>query len=411
MLSKLLKKTEVKKNLTISVIGTAAGQLIHLGTTPIISRIYSPELFGQYSLFLSFLGVFTAISLCKFDLAIIAVEDDEVSFFRKILFKLSVLTTLISTIVLIFLYFTDSGNILSFLFLTLTIPVSAKYWMHRSILNKSKLFKNLSIGKVLENSSNGLIAIGLGLMSLKDIGLFAGKFFALLFSWLYFRIQSSKLYLKKSILPPKDILKKYINYPKYSFPAELVGQLNLNTIIFIFAYLFSPLEVGLIGLTTRVMSVPANFVSISFLDVFKQKSMQDFKDTGSFRTIFIKFFFALSAIAISMITVIYFTGPSLFNLVFGNEWGKAGIYAQYLCFFYAIRLVTGPLAYALEIVNKHYINLIFQCLYLITGVASILGTFYITGDDLLCIKVYSFSLFILYAIHTTVAFKYSKKVS
>jgi O-antigen/teichoic acid export membrane protein len=409
MLSKLFKKTDVKKNLVISVIGTGLGQLIHLALTPIISRIYSPELFGQYSLFLSLLGVFTTMTLCKLDLAIIVSDDDEVPQLRRILFKMMSITTCLALSIYIFLWLDDSAHKTIFLFLVLTIPISGKFWMHRSIINKAKLFRRLSYGKVLENSLNGVITILLGTLSFKEIGLFTGKLTALFFTWLYFRVKSSKLFLDKSALTTKEVLRKYINYPKYSFPGELIAHLNLSSTIFLFAYLFSPLEVGLIGLTTRVMSVPANFISISFFDVFKEKAVSDFKEFGSFSTIFQKFLILLLSIAIGMIFVAYFTSPFLFPFIFGEEWGKAGLYAQYLCIFYAIRLVTGPLIFSFEITGKHYVNLIFQSVYLIVGITSIALTYYYTQNDLQCIKVYSLSLAIIYSFHIILAYINSRK--
>ena len=119
MLLKFLTKTDVKKNLTISVIGTGLGQLIHLGTTPVISRIYSPETFGEFSLYMSFLGIFTALSLMKLDLAIIASDDNEVRPIKKVLGYIASGVTLLVTIIAITLLFLKSENAKIFLFLAI----------------------------------------------------------------------------------------------------------------------------------------------------------------------------------------------------------------------------------------------------------------------------------------------------
>lgn len=404
MLLKFLTKTDVKKNLTISVIGTGLGQLIHLGTTPVISRIYSPETFGFFSLYMSFLGIFTSISLMKLDLAIIACEDNEVRLIKRVLSFLASVTTVLSASIAITLLFLENPQYKIFIFLAVTMPIVGRFWTHRAILNKAAIFKKLSLGKIFENSTNGILAIGLGLANLKDIGLFAGKIGGLAVTWLYFRFTSAKLYKEQSSESLKEIFVKYSNYPKFSFPAELVAHLNLNTAIFLFTYYFSSVEVGLIGLTTRVMAVPANFVSISFFDVFKQKAMSDYKETGDFRTIFFKFFLVLTALALSMVLVIYFTGPWLFSLVFGDEWTKAGVFARYLCIFYAVRLIAGPLTFSFEITNKHYVNLIFQTMYLVSGAAAIIISYHFTQNDLYCVVAYSISLSILYLIHIFLAY-------
>lgn len=404
MLFKFLTNTDVKKNLTISVIGTGLGQLIHLGTTPILSRIYTPETFGQFSLFISFLGILTAFSLFKFDLGIITADEKDIYQIKRILNLLTFITTIIVAIVTFFLGLKGHDYFVTFIFLTLTIPIGNRFWLHRAIMNKAGIFKKLSLGKIFENGTNSLTAIALGLANLKDYGLFIGKFFGILVTYLFFRSTTKKLYKEKPDLSVKETFQKYSNYPKFSFPAELVGHFNLSSAIFLFTYFFSSLEVGLIGLTTRVMAVPANFVSISFFDVFKQKAVLDYKETGSFDAIFRKFFFVLFSLAFAMILLIYFTGPILFTTVFGDEWYKAGVYAKYLCILYAVRLVAGPLVFSFEITNKHFVNLIFQSLYLIFGASSILVTYYITKSDLACIISYSITLSLLYSLHIIMAY-------
>ena len=408
MFAKILKKTELKKNLLISVIGIGAGQIIHLGTTPIISRLYSPEVFGQYALFMSFFGILTALSLMKVELAIMASENSEVGALNYFLKKIGFVVTILTTLATIYLWYIKSEYLIIFIALSIIIFISNRFWTWRAIINKEENFKALSVGKVLENSLNSLIAIGLAFSIIKDFGLYIGKIIGLLLSFLYFKKSSKTKYeLKKD--EALGVLKKYSNYPKYSFPAELVSHLSQSTSIFLYTYLFSSLEVGLIGLTTRVLSVPANFISVSFFDVFKQKAILDYKEYGSFRTIFKKFFFILLLLALLMITFISLTGPTLFNFVFGSEWTKAGIYAQYLTVLYAIKLVAVPLTFSLEIKNKHYINLIFQSIYLVVGIIIIPVVYFYTRNDVDCIKYYSFTQTSFYILHIFFAFKASGK--
>ena len=404
MIKNLLKATEVKKNLTISVIGTLIGQSIHLGLTPIISRIYSPELFGQFSLYLSLLGIFTCVALLKYELAIITCEENEVFAIHKFIQKVSGITSLTLALATAISYIYYQEYFVVLLFLTLSIFVSANYWSYRSISNRNSEYKSLSIAKISENSSNGLVSILFGLTHLKTYGLYFGKITGLIVSIYLFR-------KRIKFIPNKveNIYKKYLKFPMYSFPAELIAHLNLSLSIVLFSYYFSAIEVGLIGLTTRVLSVPANLVSISFFDVFKQKATEDYKRTGEFRTIFKKFFIILFFLAIAMTAVMYFLAPKLFGLIFGEEWIKAGVYAQFLAFFYAVRLINGPLSFSFMIINKHHINLIFQGLYLVSGVLSITLGYHYTQSDIECIKIYSLILGILTFLQVILAFIMSPK--
>lgn len=404
MIKNLLKATEVKKNLTISVMGTLIGQSIHLGLTPIISRIYSPELFGQFSLYLSLLGIFTCVALLKYELAIITCEEDEVFSVHRFIQKVATFTTIATGIITVISYVYFSEYFLILLFLTLSIFISANYWSYRSISNRNSEYKSLSLAKISENSTNGIITILMGLTSLKTYGLYFGKISGLIISIYLFR-------KKIKFIPKKvqGVFAKYINFAKYSFPAELIAHFNLSLAVVLFSYYFSAVEVGLIGLTSRVLSVPANLVSISFFDVFKQKATEDYKRTGEFRTIFTKFFLVLTLIATAMVIVMYFLAPKLFGLIFGDAWVKAGVYAQFLAFYYAVRLINNPLNFTFMIINKHQVNLIFQVLYLIAGVASITLGYHYYQSDIECIKLFSLTLGILTFIHVLLAFLMSPK--
>lgn len=399
MIKNLFKATEVKKNLTISVTGTLLGQSIHLGLTPIISRVYSPELFGQFSLYLSLLGIFTCIALLKYELAIITCDEKEVFSVHKFIQRTASFTSIISALATAISYIYFPEHFIILLFLTLTIFISANYWSYRSISNRNSEYKSLSIAKISENSANGIVAILLGLTSLKTYGLYFGKITGLIISIYLFR-------KKINFIPTKveGIFKKYINFAKYTFPAELIAHFNLSLSVILFSYYFSAVEVGLIGLTSRVLSVPANLVSISFFDVFKQKATADYKDTGEFRTIFRKFLVVLLLLGISMNLVMYFFAPKLFAIVFGNDWANAGEYAKHLAFLYAVQIISSPLCFSFMIINKHYINLIFQVLYIVFGLATIsLGYFY-SHSDIECIKLYSYTLGALNIVHIIIAY-------
>lgn len=407
MIKKLFKKTEVKKNLLISLIGVGIGQLIHLGTTPIISRLYTPEVFGQLSLFISIFGILTSVSIMKMELAIIVAEYEEVGALNHVLKILGVTVNVITILATLVLYYLDSEYFNIFLFLSLSIFISNRFWTQRSIVNKEKNFKALSLSKVLESFTNGFTSISLAYSSFKDIGLLISKTVSIFIGYLILKKSTAKTYPLEKV-KIKNTLTKYKNFPKYSFPDELVSHLNTSTLIFSFTYFFTALEVGLIGLTARVLASPANFISVSFYDVFKQKAVEDFKANGEFLTIFKKFFLILLLLAIAMSLTLGTMGPMLFDFVFGSKWINAGVYAQYLSILYAIKLMTVPLTFSLEIRNLHHVNLIFQSMYLVLGIIIIPTVYFLTKSDIECIKYYSLTLSLLSIIQVFLAYKASK---
>jgi len=410
MLLKFLTKTEVKKNLTISLVGVGLGQLIHLLITPVISRIYTPEQFGDFSLFLSIIGILTSISLMKFDLALIICDKDEVGSIYKIIQRLCLALFFVSLCVVFILFLYKHEYLEIAVFSTIGLIVFNQFWSLRAILNKFSFFKVLALSKIYENTINGISTIAIGILGFKDIGLFIGKILGVLTAVLFFRNKTKNI-SPKSSKDLKHLFSKYSTFPKYSFPAELINNLNVNSIIFLFTYFFTSLEVGFIGLTSRVLLVPTNFVSISFLDVFKQKAVSDYKDHGQFDTIFLKFFGVLFFLALMMILLMSLFGPTLFEFFFGEKWLKAGIYAKYISVLYALRFVSYPLSFSFEITGKNHINLFFESVYLVVGLAVVVITYLLTKNDVTCLSVYSLTLSAIYLIHILLAYLNSKKAS
>lgn len=79
------------------VSGTTIAQIIGIISYPIIARIYSPEAFGVYSLFLSIINIVGVISCMRYEFAIILPKSDEEAA------NILVLTLIISLIVSVLL--------------------------------------------------------------------------------------------------------------------------------------------------------------------------------------------------------------------------------------------------------------------------------------------------------------------
>ena len=70
-LRNLATKSPTVKNISTLLSGTVLSQLLAIATTPIISRLYTPEQMGLYTLFTSVAAMFVAIAGLRYDLAIV----------------------------------------------------------------------------------------------------------------------------------------------------------------------------------------------------------------------------------------------------------------------------------------------------------------------------------------------------
>lgn len=105
------KKSEFTKNIVTLMTGTAIAQAIPIAISPILTRIYSPEDFGVFALFVAIISILGNIANAKYELAIMLPKKDEDAIN---IFALGFLITcIISIIMLIFVitfnhYFIDS---------------------------------------------------------------------------------------------------------------------------------------------------------------------------------------------------------------------------------------------------------------------------------------------------------------
>jgi O-antigen/teichoic acid export membrane protein len=135
--------------------------------------------------------------------------------------------------------------------------------------------------------------------------------------------------------------------------------------IIVLPLIFSPAVGGLYFLAITVTLMPAYLLGTAALAVFKNKTQEDLKRTGSCSTIFIKTGLVLFSIGAVPALLLIFFGPTLFTFVFGPEWREAGEYAKILAPLALIQLVYLSLSYILIIREKLFLDLIIKIVTLI----------------------------------------------
>ena len=77
MINKLKPKSEFSRNILTLMTGTTISQAIPISISPILTRIYTPEDFGVFALFLAITTIIGSFSNGRYELAIMLPENDE----------------------------------------------------------------------------------------------------------------------------------------------------------------------------------------------------------------------------------------------------------------------------------------------------------------------------------------------
>ena len=102
MINKLKPKSEFSRNVFTLMTGTTLSQAIPIAISPILTRIYSPEEFGIFALYMAFISIGAAIVTGKYEMAVLLPKKNENA---KYLIVISIFFTLVFSILFYIIYF------------------------------------------------------------------------------------------------------------------------------------------------------------------------------------------------------------------------------------------------------------------------------------------------------------------
>lgn len=415
MLNKIIPKSQFARNIIILMTGTGIAQAIPISLSPILTRLFSPEDFGLFALYTGLSTILLVFATGKYELAImLPVKDNDALDIVKLV---SIITTLISFLIFIIVFFFNKeiciilsneeiGKWLYFLPLTVFITgiyQSLNYWF-----NRKRDFRRLAKNRVVQSSSTGGSQLLFGFQGLSGIGLLFGSLIgqSLTVIGLFIKIvrEESKNLFSFDLKNMKKNFVKFIDFPKYELPSNLLNVGSTHAPNVLFAALFSSNYSGYYYLTQRVLQAPLTLISTSVLDVFKEEASRQYRETGEAKIIYKKTFKWLFYISLFPSIVLFFFVEDLFVFFFGSKWVMAGIYAKILLPSLTIKFLANPLSFMIYIAEKQKWNLLIM-IFLIVG---IFLSFYISSNHLNVIKGISMTLIIYYSIHLIVSAKIAK---
>ena len=272
------------KNMAIMSIAPIFTQALSFILIPIITRYYSPEDFGMFSLYGSIITPFAVFANLGYGSAIVSAQsDDEASN----LFTLNIFSTILFTLLsfIIFIIFNEEigsfknyGSIKSYFWLIpISILIHGFYIAFRSLNIRFKGFNLISssqIVKYLSENSNNLIAAFTGFASggLLIIGGLLGGISSLsILSINFWTKTKNKIINDFSLNSLKHVALKYSKFPKYILPVDFVSRISEQLPIYLLAIYFSQSIIGYYALGLRLLTMPISLIGGAIGDVFFKK--------------------------------------------------------------------------------------------------------------------------------------------
>jgi len=366
--------------------GTTIAQALPIAISPILTRIYTPEEFGVFAIFIAISNILASLVNGKYELAIGLPEKDEDAINIAALGMLIAIGASISIFIVILLFNQDICILLKnpdFSFWLYWIPISIFLSGFFNILNylntRKKHFKTIAIARIYKTTALSACQILLGLIKEGILGLITGHIVSHVIAIIrLFKNINRTFILKYTISFPKILLlaKRYSDFPKYSMPAILCNTLSHETVSLFISAIFNASTLGMYYLVQRVLGAPASLISTAIGQVFLQQATNEKKEFNHARQTFYNTVKYLILIGSPIFLTLFFVSEEFFVLVFGEQWRVAGTYAAILTPLFFVRFVVSTVSMMNIIFEKNHIGFYWQLILVLLSIGALVYSYF-----------------------------------
>jgi O-antigen/teichoic acid export membrane protein len=361
VIDRLKPKSEFSRNVLTLMTGTTIAQAIPIAISPILTRIYTPEDFGVFALFIAFTGIFSSIASGRYELAIMLPKKDEeaINIFALSFILITSLSLLLLVLVVLFnSYFTKLFNNEDISFWLYLIPISLFLTGVFNILsyfnNRQKNYKDIANATIIKSIILAIVQLSMGFVISGVSGLISGQIVSSMFA----NIRLLKNIIKDKLLVYKvskvkiiALAKRYKDFPKYQAPHAMLNIFSSNIPIYLFTPFFGVTTVGLYSLSTRIVFAPMMILAGASAKVYNQKVTQLYNKNGDAYSFTIRLLKSLFKKIIIPFLIIVIFAPDIFAFVFGESWREAGIYTQILSPWLLLNILVSSISFIPSLIH------------------------------------------------------------
>lgn len=404
----------MKSTLTL-VIGSIITQILAICISPVMTRIYSENQIGEYTIVLTAVSMFGSIICGRYDMSIVSEPDN-----RKVfsLIKLSFFVTLFLSFIIglgytIYCFSINEmsiGCVTTFFSVFLLLLFTGLGYILISYNNRNKEYKLMTSVQVIREVGRDVVLIVLGYLGAGTYGLLIAQGVSVLLG-LHWQAKSLKKNIndvkKCKLREVREVAVEHKKQPLFSVPASFANNYSYSVLNLFVNNMYGLDMLGYYSMSFRMLGLPLSLISVNVSKVFFEKAARDYDKSGNFRKIFLSTAGILLIIAIPMVILLVLFAPQVFELFFGKGWSKAGEFVRCLAPMFGIRLVVSSLAPTMTICNKQNWELALQMLFFI---ASLFTYFICKGkhDIFFFLRLISLLYSLIYILYFAVLLKFTK---
>lgn len=405
-LRKLLTPGAFMRAVAVLVGGTAVGQVVVLGASPILSRLFDPESFGLLAVYTAILSVAVSAGSLRLEQAIGLPKSEQEAYNVFVLAALSASSVAVVVWLLgLFapgILFASAGEETPS-WMAWLVPVGILFGSIYQAMSvwalRERAFKSLAATKVSQSVGATAIQLAAGFLGAGPIGLVGGH--AAGQSIGSGSLFHSTMRRRNLRLPTRGelgtSLKRFRRFPLLATPAALLNSLSLQIPVFILTPAVGVALMGQYFMAYRMTFAPLDLLGRSIGQVFYSEAIT----LGAEQPRKLRRLVAVTSLKSFLIGLvpglaILLLSPIVFPLIFGGEWQEAGYMSQALAVMLMANFAISPVSQIFLIVEKQFFSVIVNAAKILVSASSLLIPINLGLSAVMIVLVYSCAMALYY---------------
>lgn len=380
--NRLLPRASFARNVGVLAGGTALAQAIGVLALPLITRLYTPEDFSLLAIFSSIVAIVSVAACLRLEIAIPLPESDEEA--AHLLVLALGFCALVSGLlgVAVWLYSIEmvallrAPGLLPYMWmLPLAIWLTGTYSAVQFWATRQKRFMAISKTRLMQTLSSAAAQVGMGLTSaFGALGLFLGLLLSSGAGLLglgrsaWRRDPALRSRITRQEL--KRIFKAYDRFPKYSTFESFANIAAIQVpIIIIGAFAIGP-EAGYLLLAMKAAAIPLGLIGGAVSQVYLSKAAEEYRQQR-LPEFTLKIIDGLLKTGVGPLICIGVVAPSVFPIVFGENWVRSGEMIALMMPWFIVQFLTSPISMSMHVTGNQIMAMNNQAIGLILRVGSV----------------------------------------
>ena len=384
--------------------GSLIAQVILVGVSPILTRIYSPAELGTLAAFLALVGPVALLATGGYDQAVL-LPDTERRAIELVTFVLTLVAS-VSVVVGIAVFAAvpalgAGGESLRWLYwLPLAVTIAGANSVLVAYANRQARYGLMASNSVIRSAAQAIGQVGVGAVAPTSTLLVGATTIASAVA----NVRLTRNYLahiKGLRLSGSTVFaaaREYSLFPRYTLPAGLLSQTHLAGLPLAIGAIFGASTLGLWSIAQRSVATPLTVLGSAVSDVYFRRATEVRRSQGQSLRLYRRVLVRLMLISAPPFVLLALVAPGLFGVIFGPEWAKAGEYARIMIPWLWIRFLANPVSKTTLVFQRNRLGLWIQVSLATAVLCTVLVAWQLGWGFEIFLAVLSGLLSVLYAL-------------